>query len=222
MANLLQVVKSVHFQEIALQTGAVDLSIKDTGDATCTGLAVKAHVTAKATVPGTSQSQSDTFDLIRIKNKDYWKDSKHTHGLWQPTTEKKLSNYEFGFEIMSPGVNPLGCYTSLLASSGSGSGGSGQGVQDQLTGLTNTGETKFNNTDVYDIHAVDVQLDPTTNQTTDTPIDWYVGVAHALLYGTLVTFNDTANAVQGSVTQKFSKYGEKFSQTAPKKGSKTP
>src|SRR5579872_4723820 len=139
MVAVLQVAKSVHFKEVAVQTGTVDLKITDTGDAACTGLGIKAHVTAHADVPGTTQSQTSTFDLIRIKNKNYWKDTKHTHGTWQPAKATNVN--PFGFVVMDPGVNPLGCFATLFTG---GSSGTGSGVQDQLTNLSTVAELTFN------------------------------------------------------------------------------
>jgi hypothetical protein len=220
MANLLQVVKSVHFQEIALQSGTVNLNITDTGDVLCAGYKVKAHVVAKSDVPGTSQSTSHIFDLIRIKNTNFWKDKSHTHGTWQPATATNVA--PFGFVVMDPGNNPLGCFTSLTPGGANLIVAHQSGVQAQIKDLTNAGEVTFNKQHTYDLHFTVVLLDTTTNLTTEQPTDYYVGKAHALLYGTKITFNDTTNGVSGSVTQKFSKYGEKVSVSKPKKGSTTP
>ena len=223
MASALQVAKTVHFQESSIdhQPGGVDLSVKDTGDATCTGFAVKAHVTASAVLQGTSQSEKDTYDLIRIKKKDYWKDKSHTKGVWQTT--KDSANFPFMAVVMSAADNPLACFSQFIPAAATGGTGSGASCSDQPSGLTNAGEMTFNGVTVYDIHYVDVQLCTNTTQPTDTPVDLYVGKDHPLLYGTLVNFDyRSTGADYGQALQKFSKYGEKFSQKAPKVGSKTP
>jgi hypothetical protein len=220
MANLLQVVKSVHFQEIGLQAGTVNLNITDTGDVICTGFGVKAHVVAKADVPGTTQSTSHIFDLIRIKNTNYWKDKSHTHGTWQPAKATNVA--PFGFVVMDPGNNPLGCYANLTPGGATLKIAHQTGVQAQIKDLTNAGEVTFNKQDTYDLHFTVVLLDTTTNLTSEQPTDYYVGKTHPLLFGTKITFADTTNNVSGSVVQKFSKYGEKVAIAKPKKGSTKP
>ncbi|MGI8968124.1 MAG: hypothetical protein ACR2GA_03360 [Chloroflexota bacterium] len=210
MAQELDLLNGVHFEQIADQQGSETLHVSAKGDAICSGPSLRAHVVAAASVSGTSQHSKTTFDLIQIKNKFYYKATKTKH-RWEPTKAKVVS--PFGFSVQ----NPLSCPN---ASSSSGGGSSG-GTQDQIKDLVNQGPDTVAGVSVWHIHAIDVQVDSAGN-TSQTPLDWYVSQQHSLLYRFVVSFSDPANNVTGSLITNLTKFGEHVTIHAPKKGSAKP
>jgi hypothetical protein len=210
MSTVLDALNTVHFEQIADQQGPVNLHVDALGDATCSGPALEAHVTASATVAGTQQKQSTKFYVIQVKN-SYFQKSKKTKNRWQPAKAKAVQ--PFGFSV----DNPLPCPNAATT----GTGGGSTGVTDQIKDLVNVGPATVSGVSVWHIHATDVQVDSAGN-TSELPLDWYISQDHSLLYSFVLSFSDSAQGVKGSLTSKFSKYGEKVKIKKPKKGASKP
>jgi hypothetical protein len=216
--NLFGQLNAVHFDNITDgdQQGTVKLHIDAVGDANCTGPALKAKVTAKETLEGTSQSQSSNFNLIQVKNA-YYKKAKSTKNVWKKTTAKSATAFTFSID------NPLPC-PDASAGTGTGSGsGSGSGAPTtQIKDLTNLGPDTVAGVSVWHIQATEVDVDPATGQTTQVLLDYYLGQAHPLPYKYLATVNDTVNGVKLVFQLTMGKFGEKVTIKAPKVGSSKP
>jgi hypothetical protein len=201
----------VHFENITdgEQQGAVKLHIDALGDASCKGPSLKAKVTGKETLEGTSQSKSAKFNLIQVKNAYYMK-SKSTKNVWKKSTAKATTVFSFTVD------NPLACSTA-----GSGSGGSTTSAP-QIKDLTNLGPETVAGVSVWHIQATEFDVDPQTGATTQALLDYYLGQAHPLPYKYLATVNDTTNGVKLVFQQLLGKFGEKVTIKAPKIGSSKP
>lgn len=209
MFQVTELLVSTHFTQTYQQTGAVNFNIAATGDAVCKGPALKAHVTAKASLAGTAQSQSSDFYLIQVK-KNYFRRSKSTHNVWQKAKAKQVAPYGFTVD------NPLPCPNTA----GSSSGGSGS-PSSQIKNLVNLGPTTVNGVSVWHIHAIDVEVD-STGATLELPVDWYVSQDHSLLYKYTSSVNDTNHNEKATFTLGLSKFGEKITIKSPKLGSSKP
>lgn len=207
----------VHFENITDgdQQGTVSLHIDAKGDATCKGPSLKASVTGKETLEGTSQSKSSKFNLIQVKNK-YFLKSKSTKNVWKKSTAKGATIFSFTID------NPLACQSASSGSgSGSGSGSSGTPTT-QIKDLTNAGPDTVAGVSVWHIKATEVDVDPTTGQTTQALLDYYIGQQHPLPYKYLATVDDTVNGIKLSFQQLLGKFGEKVTIKAPTIGSSKP
>jgi hypothetical protein len=214
--NVYGQLSGVHFENITDgdQQSTVKLHIDAVGDANCTGPSLKAKVTGKETLEGTSQSQSSKFNLIQVKN-SYYKKGKSTKNLWKKVAAKSATAFSFTID------NPLACPD---ASAGAGSGsGSGSGTPTtQIKDLTNVGPDTVAGVSVWHIQATEIDVDPTTGQTTQALLDYYVGQAHPLPYKYSATVNDTTNGIKLVFQQLLGKFGEKVTIKAPKVGSSKP
>jgi hypothetical protein len=204
----------VHFENITDgdQQATVKLHIDAVGDANCKGPSLKAKVTGKETLEGTSQSKSSNFNLIRVKNAYYMK-SKSTKNVWKKSTAKATAVFSFPID------NPLVCPD---ARTGSGSGSGSGSTNTQVKDLTNLGPDTVAGVSVWHIQATEIDVDPTTGQTTQALLDYYVGQQHPLPYKYLATVNDTVNGIKLVFQQLLGKFGEKVTIKAPKIGSSKP
>jgi len=101
-----------------------------------------------------------------------------------------------------------------------GHGGSG-GVSDQLKDVVNQGSSTYHGVLTWHVTATDVTTD-TQGNTTETPLDFYIGQSQALIYGYKETFNDPANSITLSFEQVLVQFGKKVSVPTPKIGATTP
>jgi hypothetical protein len=213
MYNVVGLINYVHFEEIAHQDGSVVLNVDAVGNATCKGPALIAKVTATATVSGTSQKSKTSFNLIQYKNSLFWK-TKSTKNTWQPAKAKNVE--PFGFVV----DNPLPC-PNAPTSGGSGGSGSGQPT-DTLKDLANAGPKTINGHSDWAITATDVQVDPSTNATSELPLEWDIEQDHPLLDQFTISFSDPSTNTSGNLITKLSSYGKKFTLHKPKKGDTKP
>lgn len=208
MAQVLALVRTIHFQQIATRKGPVNLNITGTGDATCTGPALMAHVKASASVAGTAQNQKIEFYLIQVKSQ-FFRRAKATHNTWQLTKAKNVQ--PFGFVVQNPLICP---------STTTGGGGSGT-PSDTIKDLTNLGPDTRNGVSVWHIHAVDVQVD-SAGAVIQLPLDWYIDQTHNLLESFVQTFTDDVHGFTDTLTLNLSKFGEKLKIKKPAIGSSRP
>lgn len=206
----------VHFENITdgEQQSTVKLHIDAVGDATCKGPALKAKVTGKETLEGTTQSRSSNFSLIQVKS-SYYKKAKSTKNVWKKTTAKNAAVFSF------PVDNPLVCPNST-SGSGSGSGSGSTTPTTQIKDVTNLGPDTVAGISVWHIQATEIDIDPQTGATTQALLDYYVGQAHPLPYKYLATVNDTTNGVTLVFQQLLGKFGEKLTIKAPTVGGTKP
>ncbi len=202
----------VHFENITDgdQQSTIKIHIDAVGDATCKGPSLKAKVTGKETLEGTTQSRSNNFNLIQVKN-SYFKKGKSTKNVWKKSTATAAAVFTF------PVDNPLSCPN---ASSSTGSGSTTPTTQ--IKDLTNLGPDTVAGVSVWHIQATEINVDPTTGATTQALLDYYVGQAHPLPYKYLATVNDTTNGIKLVFQQLLGKFGEKVTIKAPTVGSSKP
>jgi hypothetical protein len=208
--NVLAAIKTVHFDELATQDGAVSFHIEAIGDATCTP-ALSARVTAKQSVPGTQQSSTHTFTLIQYKNKIFWK-TKKTKQTWQPTKSATVTNFGYGFLPEFPLICP---------NLGTGTGTGQNCPTEQPENLTNVGPDTINGIAVWHLHLVNVEVDCQGN-TSQLPEDIYIDQSKNLIYKDVLSFSDESQGVTGALSTILSKFGEHITIKAPKKGSAKP
>ncbi len=201
----------VHFTDVTAgtQQSTVNLHISAVGDAVCKGPSLKAKVTSKETI--SSQSQSKNFNLINVKNAYYIK-AKSTKNKWAKVKASQASAFSFSID------NPLSCPTSSSAASGTGA----SGLNSQIKDLTNLGPESVASVPVWHIQATEVDVDPTTGDTTQALLDYYIGQQHPFPYKYQATVNDAQNGIQLIFTQTLAKFGEKVTIKAPTVGSTTP
>jgi hypothetical protein len=206
----------VHFENITDgdQQSTIKIHIDAVGDATCKGPSLKAKVTGKETLEGTTQSRSNNFNLIQVKN-SYYKKGKSTKNVWKKSTATAAAVFTF------PVDNPLSC-PNASSSSGSGSGSGSTTPTTQIKDLTNLGPDTVAGVSVWHIQATEINVDPTTGATTQALLDYYVGQAHPLPYKYLATVNDTTNGIKLVFQQLLGKFGEKVTIKAPTVGSSKP
>ena len=206
----------IHFENITdgEQQSTVKLHIDAVGDATCKGPSLKAKVTGKETLEGTSQSKSTTFNLIQVKN-SYYKKAKTTKNVWKKITAKNATVFTFTVD------NPLSC-PNATSGSGSGSGSGSSTPTTQIKDLKNVGPDTVSGVPVWHIQATEIDVDSTTGVTTQALLDYFIGQQHPLPYKYSATVNDTTNGVKLVFTQLLGKFGEKVTIKAPKVGSATP
>lgn len=206
----------VHFENITdgNQQGTVSLHIDAVGDATCSGPALKAKVTGKESLQGTTQSKSSNFSLIQVKN-SYFKKAKSTKRVWKKIKAKTATVFSFTVD------NPLACQNASTGT-GSGSGSGSTTPTTQIKDLTNLGPDTVGGISVWHIQATEIDVDPTTGVTTQALLDYYVGQQHPLPYKYSATVNDTTNGIKLVFQQLLGKFGEKVSIKAPKVGSAKP
>jgi hypothetical protein len=204
----------VHFENITDgdQQSTIKIHIDAVGDATCKGPSLKAKVTGKETLEGTTQSRSNNFNLIQVKN-SYFKKGKSTKNVWKKSTATAAAVFTF------PVDNPLSCPN---ASSSTGSGSGSTTPTTQIKDLTNLGPDTVAGVSVWHIQATEINVDPTTGATTQALLDYYVGQAHPLPYKYLATVNDTTNGIKLVFQQLLGKFGEKVTIKAPTVGSSKP
>lgn len=208
----------VHFENITDgdQQSTVKLHIDALGDATLKGCSLKAKVTGKETLEGTSQSRSTNFNVIQIKNA-YYKKGKSTKNVWKKSTASATAAFTF------PVQNPLNCPASTNSSgSGTGTGTGSTSATSQIKDLTNLGPDKVAGVSVWHVQATEVDVDPTTGATTQALLDYYIGQAHPLPYKYSATVNDTTNGIKLVFQQILGKFGEKVTIKAPTVGSTKP
>lgn len=205
----LAAINSVHFNEVALQQGPVNFKIQASGDSTCAP-ALRAHVTATRSIPGTLSSAKHAFYVIEFKNSVFWK-YKRTKNRWQPTKDAAVGKFAFGFTPQFPLICPN------LPSSGAGSGGGASVTKD----LVNVGPDTVNGVSVWHLHETLVTADAQGN-VSELPIDLYIGQTNPLIYRDVTSFTDTSHGISGSITTTRSKFGEHIKISKPKKGSKKP
>jgi hypothetical protein len=215
--NVYGALNGVHFENITDgdQQSTVKLHIDAVGDATCKGPSLKAKVTGKETLEGTSQSRSSKFNLIQVKNA-YYKKGKSTKNVWKKSTATAAAVFSF------PVDNPLACPNAATSGSGSGSGSGSTAPTSQIKDLTNLGPDTVAGVSVWHIQATEVDIDPTTGATTQALLDYYVGQAHPLPYKYLATVNDSTNGIKLVFQQILGKFGEKVTVKAPTIGSAKP
>jgi hypothetical protein len=212
--NVLAAIKTVHFDELATQDGAVTFHIEAIGDATCTP-ALSAKITAKQSVPGTQQSATHTFNVIQYKNKLFWK-AKKTSQKWEPAKVTTVSNFGYGFAPEFPLICP-----NLGSGSTGGSGGTSSCPTQQPENLTNVGPDSINGAAVWHLHLTNIEVDCQGN-TSNLPEDIYIDQSTHLIYKDVLSFSDESQGVSGALATNLSKFGEKISIKAPKAGSKKP
>jgi hypothetical protein len=212
--NVLAAVKTVHFDELATQSGAVNFNIQAIGDASCTP-ALSAKVTAKQSVPGTQQSATHKFSVIQYKNKIFWK-TKKTKNVWQPTKANTVSNFGYGFLPEFPLICP-----NLSTGTGTGTGGTQNCPTEQPKDLTNVGPDSVNGAAVWHLHLTNVLVDCQGN-TSELPEDIYVDQHTHLIYKDVLSFSDESQGITGALSTSLSKFGEKVKIKAPKAGSAKP
>lgn len=208
--QILAAINSIHFSEVATQDGAVHFHIQATGDATCTP-AVKAVEKASRSIPGTKQSTTHTFNVIEYKNSVFWK-YKKTKNRWQRVKPNKATNFGLGFLP----ENPLVCPS---VTSGGGTGGSSPTFQ--AKDLTIVGPGTVKGVSVWHLHETLVQVDAQGN-TSDLPVDFYIGQKNNLLYRDVLSFSDSSQGVSGAITTTRSKFGEHIKIAKPRVGSAKP
>ncbi|HEX6507736.1 MAG TPA: hypothetical protein VF221_08910, partial [Chloroflexota bacterium] len=141
--------------------------------------------------------------------------SKSSKNKWTKVKASAAAAFTF------PVDNPLVCPNASSGSgSGSGSGSSSSGPQ--IKDLTNLGPDTIAGVSVWHIQATEVDTDPTTGQTTQATIDYYLGQQHPLPYKYSATVDDTANGIKLVFQQLLNKFGEKVTISAPKIGSTKP
>lgn len=204
--------QGVHFRNTidGEQQGTVKLHIDAEGDASCKGPSLRAHITAKESLEGTSQSKKLSYDFIQIKN-TYWKKAKATHNKWTKTKAAKTAAFSFTTD------NPLICPS---ASSGSGSGSSNG--NSQLKNLLNLGPETVNGVSVWHIQATEVDVDPQSGQTTNATLDYYLGQHYPFPYKYSASIDDPKGGITLVFKQLLSKFGEKVTITSPKVGGAKP
>lgn len=214
--NIYGQLNGVHFENITDgdQQGSVKLHIDAVGDATCKGPSLKAKVTGKESLQGTSQSRSSKFNLIQVK-KSYYLKSKSTKNVWKKGTAKTAAVFSFPID------NPLAC-PDTTTGSGSGAGAGSSTPTSQVKDVTNLGPDTVAGISVWHVQATEVDVNPQTGLTTQALLDYYVGQQHPLPYKYLATVDDTANGIKLVFQQLLGKFGEKVTIKAPKVGSAKP
>jgi hypothetical protein len=217
--NLFDQVTSARFENIidGDQQSTVKLHIDAVGDANCTGPSLKAKVTGKVTLEGTSQSNSVNFNLIQVKN-SYYKKGKSTKKVWKKVAPQAATAFSY------PVDPPLNCPNAANAGGTGSNGGSGTATpvpSTQIKDVTNLGPDTVGGVAVWHIQLTQVAID-STGAASQSVLDFYVGQKHPLPYKYLQTVNDTTNGVKIVFQQLFTKFGEKVTIKAPTVGSSKP
>jgi hypothetical protein len=212
MVNKLSLIHTMNFKEVTngVQTGVDTLKVTASGQSTCTGPALYAHVKGTDKVTGTNQKQTLTYSVIEYKGR-YYEKAKSTKNKWKQLKSNQAPAY-------APDTGAiLFCQTSGSSSSGSSSSGGGC----QLKDLLDTGPAKVSGNATWKISGTEVCI-ASDGSEQDAALTFQIGQTSDLLFVEAYKIVDPANKVTLNFQRNRSNFGGKITVKKPKVGSTSP